>query len=131
MEWDLKMPPWDFPELDQNACQSNLSSVVGSSGALDGSVDLKLGDLGLAATWGAERSLGGVGAAAIAGTRHGEAAAAAAGRRRPERFVPGGWLQKRSEQLQGVSQAAQSLRGAFENSHCVGWWPRTEILSTM
>ncbi|PKA57828.1 Squamosa promoter-binding-like protein 16 [Apostasia shenzhenica] len=48
MEWDLKMPPWVAPEMEQNADEANLSSVVSGRqpGALDCSVDLKLGGLG-------------------------------------------------------------------------------------
>ncbi|KAI0524603.1 hypothetical protein KFK09_003980 [Dendrobium nobile] len=54
MEWDLKMPPWDLSEFEQNAGQANLSSVIVSSentpgrqsGGIDCSVDLKLGGLG-------------------------------------------------------------------------------------
>nr|AGI62055.1 SQUAMOSA promoter-binding-like 7 [Erycina pusilla] len=54
MEWDLKMPPWDLSELEQNNGEANLSSVLGSSGSSSGrqtlglecSVDLKLGGLG-------------------------------------------------------------------------------------
>ncbi|KAG0458218.1 hypothetical protein HPP92_023375 [Vanilla planifolia] len=56
MEWDLKTPPWDLPELEQNAEEFNLSSVVSSRGGRaerqpavglpDCSVDLKLGGLG-------------------------------------------------------------------------------------
>nr|AGI62057.1 SQUAMOSA promoter-binding-like 9 [Erycina pusilla] len=50
MEWEFKMSPWDISELDQNTCEVNLSSVVGSSGSRTGdlncSVDLKLGGFG-------------------------------------------------------------------------------------
>ncbi|KAK8960152.1 Squamosa promoter-binding-like protein 16 [Platanthera guangdongensis] len=66
MEWSLKMPAWDLPELEQNAGEANLSSVVGSSGNMAGrrpeglgcSVDLKLGglgDFGLADNWKEQR----------------------------------------------------------------------------
>ncbi|KAG0456603.1 hypothetical protein HPP92_024391 [Vanilla planifolia] len=45
MDWDSKMPPWDFPEMEQTAAGDHLSSVVGSSSG-ECSVDLKLGGLG-------------------------------------------------------------------------------------
>lgn len=55
MDWDPKMPPWDFPELDRGT-EANLGSVLNGSGVglakrlplsgMECSVDLKLGGLG-------------------------------------------------------------------------------------
>lgn len=61
MEWNLKMPPWNFAESHQET-ETRLLSIVGSSsesqqqhrGRIDCSVDLKLGgfgDLGLSNQW--------------------------------------------------------------------------------
>ncbi|XP_042449626.1 squamosa promoter-binding-like protein 16 [Zingiber officinale] len=55
MDWDPKMPPWDFPEFDRGT-EANLGSVLDGSGVgfakrlplsgMECSVDLKLGGLG-------------------------------------------------------------------------------------